>query len=1443
MANSSERNWNFHPVVQTWFDDTYEAASACQADAWCAIQQNRNVLVSAPTGSGKTLAAFLAAIDELVRLGLENAGLADETHIVYVSPLKALSYDIERNLQGPLEGIRNRLLQSGHSDFEIRVSVRTGDTPQSERQKMAKKPPHILVTTPESLYLLLTAVSGRRMLRFVRRLIVDEIHALVNNKRGAHFSLSVARLQWLTGCEVIKTGLSATQKPLERIASFLTGQKNPDCIIVDAGHIRNWDLGIELPPDALEAVMSAQSWSAVYQRIAALVSEHRTTLIFVNTRRHAERATRHLAELVGEDDITSHHGSLSTAHRHNAEKRLKSGSLRALVATASLELGIDIGDVDLVCQICSPHSISVFLQRVGRSGHSVGRIPKGRIFPTTRDELVEAAALVYSANQGELESLHVVPGVIDVLAQQIVAESSVRDCSIEEVYSRFTTAAPYWDLSKDTFYAVLTMLAEGFSLRRGRRGAYLHLDAVNKMVRARKGARIAAATNAGAIPDLFDYDVILEPEDIRIGTVNEDFAFESLPGDIFQLGNASYRVLRVDKGYVRVGDAQGLPPNIPFWLGEGRGRSEELSDAVSALRSYVADRLDSMDREHLCSDLENQYSLEHRAAEQIVEYLALAHKSLGVIPTKQSIVFERFFDETGDTHLVVHSVFGSRLNRAWGLALRKRFCVRFDFELQAAALEDSFVLSLGPTHSFALSEVKRYVDSNSVFSVLQQAVLGAPMFATRWRWVCNTALAVLRYRGGSKVPPPFQRNDSEDLLSVVFPAQLACQENITGPIEIPDHPLVEQTLNDCLHELMDSAMLKVVLKQLEQGDITVYCKDTPEPSTLAHEILTAKPYAFLDDAPAEERRTLAVQSRRYLDSSDTDGLAEYDCDLIDRMVDEAWPSPRDAEEVHDALVHLGFIGDGEIGGKANGATDSMIVQAQWKVWIKKLMATKRVTCLTTANGVCLWVAAERLDEMMKLHPDATMTQPIAPASLGEASSPDFDHALVCIIRSRMETTGPCTAAQIASYADLVKSDVEQALLRLESEGTAMRGQFTSVSDDLQWCDRKFLARIHKRTISGLRNQIKPASRAEFVRFLTRWMRLNTQSMGEGTEALAAVLSQFEGFEANCALWESDLLPSRIFGYMPEMLDYISASGTVVWCRLSKSGGVANESQNGSPKSRFRGSMKSIPLTFVARNRLSLWLALADNEIQCSEFQSSVTRQVAQTLDENGHLFFDELLEHVHQLPGHVENALVELFALGAVTCDHFGGVRALLALQRNRSKRRRLRRKVGRGIQASGRWSLLRKSVSLTKSQIADDQILEYAAEVLLRRYGVVFRELLTKESMFMPSWSQLMGVFRRMEDRGLIRGGRFVTDVSGEQFALPQAVELLRDTRKTNASGKSITVHAADPLNLTGAVFKNSNATAASSKYIVYRNGEVITAVGSASTHQETQQILSDQD
>src|SRR5689334_5904314 len=959
----------FHPAVAAWFERSFAAPTAAQAQAWPAFQAGRHVLIAAPTGSGKTLAAFLAAIDGLVRQGLDG-GLKDETQIVYVSPLKALSNDIQRNLEAPLAGIRESLKAQGLPDVDIRTWVRTGDTPPGERERMRRRPPHIVVTTPESLYILLGSESGRAMLATTRTVIVDEIHALAANKRGTHLALSLERLAALCGGQLLRVGLSATQKPIEDVARFLVGTSasntGVDCTIIDTGHRRARDLALELPDSPLEAVMSAEVWEQVYQRLAELIEAHRTTLVFVNTRRLVERVTRQLSERIGADRVTAHHGSLAKEQRLDAEQRLKHGKLRALVATASLELGIDIGDVDLVCQLGSPHAIASFLQRVGRSGHAVAGTPKGRLFPLSRDDLVECSALLDSVGRGELDRLTIREAPLDVLAQQIVAEVAARDWDENELYALVRRAWPYRRLDRKDFSAVLAMLAEGFSTRRGRRGALIHYDSVNHMLRGRRGARLTALTSGGTIPENADYQVHLEPDNHIIGSVNEDFAVESLGGDIFQLGNKSYRILRVERGVVRVEDAHGMAPTIPFWLGEAPGRSDELSDSVSALRAAIAERLatDASGEDAVVRLV--QSGIAEPAARQLVEYLAAARAALGELPTRSTIVLERFFDESGGAQLVIHSPYGSRINRAWGLALRKRFCRKFNFELQAAATEDNIVISLTHAHSFALEEVIQYLRAATVREVLVQALLDAPMFITRWRWVIGVALALPRFRGGRKVPPQLARMGAEDLIGAVFPDQIACAENLPGEREVPDHPLVRQTIDDCLADEMDLAGLERLLARIEAGEVRVVARELTEPSPLALEVLAARPYAYLDDAPLEERRTQAVMARRWLSPEEAADIGRLDADAIARVRQEAWPDATNADELHDALLWLGFLTEDEARSPA------------WSAWLAELAGAKRVTRLRTPRAT-LWVTAERLRQFQAMRPDATLDPPIAAA--------------------------------------------------------------------------------------------------------------------------------------------------------------------------------------------------------------------------------------------------------------------------------------------------------------------------------------------------------------------------------------------------------------------------------------------------------------------------------
>ena len=1392
----------FHSAVERWFGRAFTAPTLVQQRAWRAIGSGRHALISAPTGSGKTLAGFLAVIDALVKQAMSR-DLPDETQVLYVSPLKALSNDIQKNLQEPLGGIRCELLELGLPDAPIRAVVRTGDTPQSERARMRKRPPHILVTTPESLYILLTSDSGRRMLQTVQSVIVDEIHAVAGNKRGAHLALSLERLAALTVAPPARVGISATTRPIERMAEFLTG--GPACDIIDEGHVRERDLALELTDSPLEAIMSNEVWSEIYDRLAALIAAHRTTLVFVNTRRLAERAARHLAERLGEDAVTSHHGSLAKEHRLNAETRLKAGQLKALVATASLELGIDIGDVDLVCQLGSPHAIAAFLQRVGRSGHGLRRLPKGRLFPLSRDELVECAALLAAVREGELDAVRPTDGALDVLAQQIVAEVGMRDWTSDALYELIRGARPYRDLDRARFDALIGMLADGFSTERGRRSAYLHYDRVNGVLRGRRSARLTAITNGGAIPDQFDYEVVLLPSELPVGTVNEDFAIESLPGNIFQLGNTSYRILKVRTGKVYVEDARGQPPNIPFWFGEAPGRSDELSASVSALRT----RLDTDQAERLIGELSDELGLGESAARQLIDYLAAARAALGTLPSSQRIVFERFFDEAGDTHLVIHSPFGSRINRAWGLALRKRFCRRFNFELQAAALEDSIVLSLGAVHSFALEEVASYLHSKSVRHVLEQAVLGAPIFPTYWRYNATIALALKRFRNGKRTPPQFQRTDAEDLLATVFPDQLACAENLPGgDIEIPDHPLVRQTLFDCLEMVMDIAGLERVLGEIEAGQIEIVCCDLTSPSPLAQEILGARPYAFLDDAPAEERRTLAVQSRRYMSTEQAAELGRLDPAAIARVKNEAWPEPRDAEELHDALVLLGFLTESEAD-SLSPARSRAVVQADFAA----LARQARASAATLRSGQRIWLSAERLAELELVFPGIATARELARLPTHLAAGTD---ALRELVRSRLEALGPVTCRRLAEDFSLPEERIGLALLELEQSGSLMRGNYSGLGHE-EWCERRLLARIHRYTLKRLRSEIEPVSLAEYQRFLFDWQGVGAERR-EGREALTAVLAELQGLTAAASIWERELLPARIAAYGPQLIDELCMSGEVIWWRPP----VGATASSGAAS-----LVAASPIAIVPRQAFHYWQLLATTlpvEIARARLSSRAER-VLDAFERRGALFFLELVQFTGLLRVQVEEALGELVARGLVTADGFNGMRALLAPQKHRPRfgsRRHARGASAAKFDTAGRWALVPAAQAASPS--AKREAVEWAAGVLLRRYGVVTRSVLGRESVA-PSWRELLDVYRRWEARGEIRGGRFVDALGGEQYALAEAIESLRRTRRKQEQTQWIKISAADPLNLAGVLGGGKRVAAIASHHLVYKNGVAVAA------------------
>lgn len=1342
----------FHPTLQRWFTTRLGEPTEPQREGWPRIRAGRHTLIAAPTGTGKTLSAFFSGIDELARMG---DALPDETRILYVSPLRALSHDVQKNLLAPLGELR----AMDPSLPQIRVLVRTGDTPPRDRMAMLRKPPHILVTTPESLYLLLTSAGGQALLRTVKTAIVDEIHAMVRDKRGAHLALSLERLEALAG-PFQRIGLSATQKPLADVADFLVGvagdgrDGHRTCELVDIGHRRAMDIAVEIPPSPLSTVCSHEQWDEIYARVAELIVQHRTTLIFVNTRRMAERIAARLTGVLGEEQVTCHHSSLSRERRLDAEQRLKAGTLRALVATASLELGIDIGDVDLVIQIGATRSIATLLQRVGRAGHAVSRTPKGRLFPLTTDELIEAAALLRAVSRGELDRTPQPTAPLDILAQQIVAacvSAGTAGWREDDLYDLVRRAWPYRNLTRADFDAVVGLHVNG-------RHALLHRDGVGRRLMARRRARLVALTGGGAIPDVADYRVVQEPDGTFVGTLNEDFAIEASGGDIFQLGNTSWRILKVERGVVRVADARGQPPTIPFWLGEGPSRTMELSAEIGAIRELAA--LDP-------ATLQRQTGLSDEAVAQIVEFVRDGRRVLGAIPTQRCVVIERFFDESGGMQMVLHAPFGGRINRAWGLALRKRFCRGFGFELQAAANEEAIVISLGLQHSFPLEEVFNYLHPNTVRKVLTQAVLDQPMFESRWRWNATRSLVLERFQGGKPVPPVIMRMRAADLLASVFPHAVACPENLpAGDLEIPEgHPLVRQTIEDCLTEATDIEGLTKVLEGLRDGSIERIAVDTVEPSAFAHGILNTQPYGFLDDAPLEERRTQAVLNRRALRAQDLDSIGALDPAAVERVRQEAWPAPGNAEEVHEALMWMGYVTDAEAG--------------PWQAWLEWLQSERRVRY---EAGV--WRAVDGLSD-----PKA-------------------------VLLGRLEALGPVTENDPRIHifdvpADEAASATLQTLMALERDGAVLR---TRLNGATAWCERRLLARIHRYTIETLRQQIEPVSAADFMRFLASWQHVRAEHRLEGPRGVAEVLTQLAGFEAPVYAWEAEILPRRVEGYRREWLDELTLSGEFAWGRLWGGGGSA---------------IRVTPLSFVPRDNLDVWLSLTGPP--SLEQLGGPAKDLLHVLTTHGAMFPRELGRAARLVPAHVEMGLAELIAHGCVTCDSFAALRQMITPPSRRKY----------DVQSVGRWSLFRRCPSSTDAEPApsstafldsagardgrmtrhaaltrsseqpDDgssPAVEMIARQMLRRTGVVFRRLMLRERLPV-SWSSLVRVYRRMELRGELRGGRFVAGFSGEQFALPQAVETLRRLRRIGdgklpvpqTDGDSIIVSAADPLNLRG--------------------------------------------
>ncbi|MGD0792752.1 MAG: DEAD/DEAH box helicase [Terriglobales bacterium] len=1458
-----------HPLVQEWFTARFSTPTEPQEQGWPHILAGHTTLISAPTGSGKTLAAFLACINRLVCKALAGE-LRDHTEVLYVSPLKALGNDIQKNLEVPLGEILQMAGERGLLMPEIRTAVRTGDTLMKDRRAMLKRPPHILVTTPESFYILLTAEKSRAILRDVETVIVDEIHAVADDKRGVHLALSLERLEALTYRPPVRIGLSATQKPIEEVAHFLAGSSDPQKaravpVIVNIGHKRTLDLGVEVPSSELGPVASNEMWDEIYERIVQLVNAHRSTLVFVNTRRLAERISHQLGERLGEENVAAHHGSLSRKLRLEAERKLKEGQVKVLVATASLELGIDVGTVDLVCHISSPRSIAVALQRVGRSGHWRGAVPKGRFFVTTRDDLAECAVLVRAIRLGELDRLIFPEASLDVLAQQIVAccaasgsaatanksgDQSNDGWDEDELFALVKRAYPYRNLARETFDAVLVMLSEGIASQRGRYGAYLHHDRINRKLRARRGARLAAITSGGTIPDNALYTVVAEPEGVVVGTVDEDFAVESMAGEVMLLGNTSWRIRRIEAKSSRllVENAQGAPPGIPFWRGEAPARTAELSLQLGELRKQISDRLPGVVPVEGWRNLpvvagavrwlREECGLDLSGAEQLIQYTLEGRAVLGDVPTQTTIIAERFFDEGGGMQLIIHAPFGGRINKAWGLALRKRFCRGFNFELQAAATDNGLNIALAEQHSFPLADVFQFLHSETMPPILEQAALASPIFQTRWRWDATRALALLRFQGGKKVPPQIQRIRSDDLLASVFPDVAACFENIEGDIKIPDHPLVREVMKDVLTEALDIEGLGEVLRGIEQGRIRCLAVDTPVPSQFSHEILNANPYAYLDDAPLEERRARAVEMRRVLPASVLEEVGALDPSAIAQVQQEAWPDVRDADELHDVLHTLVAVPAGSTQHSAISNQPEACgpqLTANWNGFFDRLQLENRAI-VAKAAGRQYWVAAERIEWFQAIHPVETGLAP-SPAARQETGGATGDgasrvstvspaDAVLAAVQGWMAHLGPTTASEIGELLGLPASEIEKALLRIEASGAILRGTFRPADPraaasaanerETEWCERRLLARIHRLTVATLRKQIAPVTASQFMSWLLRWQHVAPGTQVRGEHGTLEVIRQLQGFEIPASAWERFVLARRISDYDPAHVDQLCLAGAVGWGRLSPHPATLEAmgaDENGRENRRRVIPTRVAPIAFFVREDAD-WLRPhhPGAEDSATSFLSPVAQAVLELLKQRGALFFPDMVRATGRLKAEIETGLWELVAAGLVTADGFENLRALVTPKGASGSGLG---KVRQPRHAPGRWSLLH-------SEGADrDRSVESCCWMLLRRYGVVFRDLLVRETN-LPRWRELQIGYRRLEDRGEVRGGRFVDGFLGEQFALPVAVESLRAHRKLppNANGERVVIAAADPLNLVGIIVPGERIAAISGRSVTFRDG-----------------------
>ncbi|MDR3612054.1 MAG: DEAD/DEAH box helicase [Candidatus Obscuribacterales bacterium] len=1417
-----------HPIVSDWFIKKFGSPTEPQERGWPSILSGRNTLISAPTGSGKTFAAFLSCIDKLVRKALDGQ-LTDQLEVIYVSPLKALSNDVQKNLAGPLAEIQALARHRGLNMAEIRTFVRTGDTLNIDRQKMLRKPPHILVTTPESLYLLLTADKTRKLLTHVETIIVDEIHAVVDDKRGTHLAVTLERLDSVTEKKPIRIGLSATQKPIELVANFLVGNSDsmPDIVTIDSRRVL--DIAVEVPSMPLQSVATDELREEAYSRIIELVIQHRSTLVFVNTRKQAENVANILGRRLGKDLVAAHHGSLSRKIRLDAEQALKNGEIKVLVATSSLELGIDIGNIDLVCQISSPRAISAAVQRIGRAGHWRGAIPKGRLFPTTVEDLFECAALIKAIKEGELDRLAAPYEPLDILAQQIVAMCASGQWYEEDLFLTIKNAYPYKDLSREKFESVLIMLSEGIESSRRRWGAHIMRDQINGVLRARRGGRLAAIMGGGAIPESGLFQVVVDPEAIVVGTLDEDFAIESAIGDVFLLGNTSWRIKEIQArdSKVVVVDAHGEPPNVPFWLGEGAGRTIELSTHVSQLRHlidvatanmniYIATQSLSDDLLVFVQLLKENYGVNQFAAEQLIQHVVCGRSVLRAVPILSHVIVERLSGFTSGSCLIIHAPFGNRINRAWALAIRKTIMSGFGFQLQTAVTDNGICIGLTEQQRLPADSLLTYLAPDDLTRILELSAVQSPAFVTRFRWDAVRALVLSRFSGGHKVPPNIQRIRANDLLSHIF-VQFGEHQILAANAkpEIPVHPLIDEVMKDVMTEWMDAAGLEKILTDLKSKAIAFSCVETAIPSSFSNEIINANANAFLDDAPPAERRLRAVSSILSLPDAIVKEFGGLDQETINAVCGEIWPDIRNADELHDYLETVIAL-PLDLTMVAKATADDI-----WGDYYDQLQAESRATTAQVEEKL-FYVATERLEQFKVVYPHCLVLHPVPLFNPSAQNLSDFTSILKRIVSGWMQHLGPTTAQKLADFLRIAPRDVDLALLALKKDRSLVKGKFSrqfieslkelsetefNADENVEWCNRLLLERIHRMTMAVMRKHVEAVSAQQYMNWLAHFQHVMPGALLSGERGTLEVLKQLQGYEAPANVWENGILAKRIIDYSPRFLDKLCLNGAVGWGRLSPHPALsAALSPEGASAQRRITPASNSPVTFFVREDAD-WMAIKHPELEGTSNQALSSQAIAvkQFLEQRGASFFVDIVRGNTLLKSEVEMALWELVSAGLVTADGFDNLRALIDPKRRNGQ--------GRGKRprdVSGRWSLLYTNVAHDQTKM-----IEATCKMLLNRYGVVFRDLLARESLTIP-WRALLQSFRLMEARGEIRGGRFVQGFVGEQFALPAALDSLRLDRFKQPALSNITLAASDPLNLQGIILPGPRIAALAGKHIV---------------------------